>query len=205
MTEACRRRIRREASQESTRSKSAAVSEAESRAALRGDLSAEYFALVDLVAGFDGRLLVVKGWSVTLSLAGLGLGFQQGHYALFALAALSAAGFWLIDAIMKRHQMRYYARMRDIEVAASQLNGVELEGWRESSQRIDWYWSYDGDTPDWRHDPPRRHSSREIASMLRLAPWMPHVLLPHAVAVVLGAVLFLLAALDAAGLDSLVL
>jgi hypothetical protein len=41
--------------------------------------------------------------------------------------------------------------------------------------------------------------------MLRLAPWMPHVLLPHAVAVVLGAVLFLLAALDAAGLDSLVL
>ena len=204
MTEACRRWSRCEVTQGIT-PRSAAVPDAEARAALRGDLSTEYFALVDPFAGFDGRLLVVKGWSVTLSLAGLGLGFQQGHYALFALAALSAAGFWLIDAIMKRHQMRYYARMRDIEVAASQLNGVELEGWRESSPRIDWYWSYDGDTPDWRHDPPRRHSSAEIATMLTLAPWMPHVLLPHAVAVVLGAVLFLLAALDAAGLDSLVL
>lgn len=43
--------------------------------------------------------------------AGLGLGFQQGHYALFALASLSAAGFWLIDAVMKGHQMRPTARL----------------------------------------------------------------------------------------------
>ena len=181
------------------------MSDVEARAALRGDLSTEYFALVDLVAGFDARLLVVKGWSVTLSLAGLGLGFQQGHYALFALASLSAAGFWLIDAIMKRHQMRYYARMRDIEVAAAQLNLVELDGRRESSPRIDWYWSYAGQTPDWRHDPPERHSSAQIATRLRTAPWMPHVLLPHGVAVVLGAALFLLAWLDTAGLGDLVL
>lgn len=41
--------------------------------------------------------------------------------------------------------------------------------------------------------------------MLTRAPWLPHVLLPHAVAVVLGAALFLLAALDTAGLDGLVL
>ena len=182
-----------------------AAPDAEARKALRGDLSTEYFALVDLVAGFDGRLLVVKGWSVTLSLAGLGLGFQQGHYALFALASLSAAGFWMIDALMKRHQMRYYARMRDVEVAASQLNGVELDSWRESSPRIDWYWSYRGQQPDWRHDAPQRHDPTQIAARLRLAPWMPHVLLPHAVAVLLGAALFALAALDTAGLDSLVL
>ena len=36
--------------------------------ALREDLTREYYALVDLVAGADGRLIIVKGWSVTLSL-----------------------------------------------------------------------------------------------------------------------------------------
>jgi hypothetical protein len=44
---------------------------------LREDLSKEYYALVNLVSNYDGWLLIVKGWSVTLSLTGLGLGFQQ--------------------------------------------------------------------------------------------------------------------------------
>ena len=52
--------------------------------ALREDLSKEYYAILGVVSEYDGRLMVVKGWSVTLSLAGLGLGFQQQHYALFA-------------------------------------------------------------------------------------------------------------------------
>src|ERR1700754_3319831 len=93
---------------------------------LREDLTREYYALVDLVAGADGRLIIVKGWSVTLSLAALGLGFQQGHYALFGLAALTAAGFWFIDVLYKGYQLRYYSRMRDIEVASHHLNRVPL-------------------------------------------------------------------------------
>jgi hypothetical protein len=31
-----------------------------------------------------------------------------------------------VDALFKGHQMRYYARMRDIELAAYQLNSVAL-------------------------------------------------------------------------------
>jgi hypothetical protein len=64
---------------------------------LREDLSKEYYALVNLVSNYDGWLLIVKGWSVTLSLTGLGLGFQQKHFALFALAALNLIVNYGID------------------------------------------------------------------------------------------------------------
>jgi hypothetical protein len=69
--------------------------------ALREDLGKEYFALASTVSDFDARLMVIKGWSVTLSLAALGLGFQQQHYALFGLGALTALGFWFLDLLVK--------------------------------------------------------------------------------------------------------
>ena len=84
----------------------------------------------------------MKGWSVTLSLAALGLGFQQQHYALFGLAALTSAAFWVLDLTLKGHQMRFYPRMRDIEVAAHQLNTVNLPGLgATSAPRIDSSWN----------------------------------------------------------------
>jgi hypothetical protein len=43
------------------------------------DLMKEYFKLVDLVSDIDHRLLTIKGWGVTFSLASLGFGFQQDH------------------------------------------------------------------------------------------------------------------------------
>jgi hypothetical protein len=57
---------------------------------LRQDLLQEYYAILEVVSGFDQRVMTIKGWSVTLSLTALGLGFQQGHYALFALGAVTA-------------------------------------------------------------------------------------------------------------------
>jgi hypothetical protein len=172
--------------------------------ALREDLNREYYALVDAVSGFDGRLMIIKGWSVTLSLAALGLGFQQQHYALFALAAATALAFWFLDVLMKGHQMRYYGRMRDIEVAAYRLNAVELgELGLVSAPRIDMAWSYRGKGQDWRTDPPTRRDAQEIRRMLRLPFLLPQVLLPHAVAVVLGVSLYVAALLDAPGLDTL--
>jgi len=44
---------------------------------LREDLSKEYYAILNVVSSYDGWLLGVKGWSVTLSLAALGLGFSS--------------------------------------------------------------------------------------------------------------------------------
>lgn len=172
---------------------------------LLGDLNREYYALLEVVTDFDQRQMTIKGWSVTLSLAALLLGFQEGHYALFGLAAATALGFWAMDLLVKRHQVRYYSRMRDIEVAAFGLNRVQVADLGEvSAPRVDMSWSYDGGEPDWRTDPPWRRSPDELRQLLRhRIYWMPQVLLPHALAVALGAVLFVAALADAPGLAGL--
>lgn len=176
------------------------------REALRADLAREYYALLDVVSAYDGRVVVVKGWSVTLSLAALGLGFQFEHYALFALGAATALGFWYLDALLKGHQMRSYSRMRDIEVAAYELNRVELPGLGAvSAPRIDMTWGFTGRAQDgdWRTDAPERRTAQDVRRMLRRRYVMPHVLLPHLVAVVLGSALFVAALGDRWGLDAL--
>lgn len=167
--------------------------------ALRQDLNNEYLALVKVVSEFDGRLMIVKGWSVTLSLASVGLGFQQAHYALFALAAVSAASFWVIDAGMKRHQMRYYGRMRDIEVATYHLSHLDLAGHTISSPLIDWSWGRSGD-PSASTSEPAPRAPEDITSLLARAPWMGHVFLPHAVAAVIGLALFVCSVAGVTGL-----
>ncbi len=170
--------------------------------ALREDLSKEYYALLDVVAGFDGRSITVKGWSVTLSLAALGLGFQQQHYALFGLAALTSIAFWVLDLTLKGHQMRFYPRMRDIEVAAYRLNAVELPGLgHTSAPRIDSSWN----DPKLRHrdSPPER---RDVARLTRARwrrPFFAQVMFPHALATVLGLCLFVAAATGSWGLGDL--
>lgn len=176
------------------------------RATLREDLTQEYYAILDVVSAFDGRILTVKGWSVTLSLAALGLGFQQQHYALFGLASATALGFWYIDVLLKGYQMRYYPRMRDIELATYHLNQVPLpELGTVSAPRIDMSWGYHAGRrqPDWRTDAPTRRDSLEIRRMMALRYLRPNQLLPHLVAVVLGAALFVAALLDAPGLANL--
>ena len=104
---------------------------------------------------------------------------------------------------MKRHQIRYYARMRDIEVAAFHLNRLELGDQLVSATRVDWYWGFTGRGDDHRSDAPTRRTSKNVRGMLVRAPWMPHVLLPHMVAVVLGVALFIAAVMEVSGLDQL--
>ena len=71
---------------------------------IEGEFSKEYYALLNIVTEFDKRLLVIKGWGVTLSLAGLVLGFQEQHYGIFLIAAVSAIAFWAIEGVTKRQQ-----------------------------------------------------------------------------------------------------
>jgi hypothetical protein len=135
---------------------------------LREDLSKEYYALLDVVSSYDGWLLIVKGWSVTLSLAALGLGFQQRHYALFFLAAASGAAFWLLDGLMKGYQYRYYVRMREIEYTGYLINRVALGGLygekEISAPRIDMTWNFKGYPVD-----------DELRPLSRPAPWRRRV------------------------------
>jgi hypothetical protein len=173
--------------------------------AFRQDAKAEYYAILDVITDFDQRIMIVKGWSVTLSLAALGLGFQQGHYALFALASATGLAFWFVDMLLKWHQVRYYSRMRDIEVTSFHLNRLTVDGLEVSSPRIDWSWGFRGEpgSEDLRDAEPRRRTPEELHRTLRGAPWMPHVLLPHAVAVLVGLLLFLGAAANVPGLDQI--
>ena len=171
--------------------------------ALRADLNAEYLAIVKLVSEFDGRLMIVKGWSVTLSLAGLGLAFQQAHYALFILASATAVAFWSIETAMKRHQMQYYPRMRAIEVATSNLNAVLIDGHLVSAPLIDWFWGFRG-KGNFRPDMPTQRDAANVRRMIRLAPFMSHVMLPHVIAAVLGLVLFILGVLKVSGFENMV-
>ncbi|TQM30594.1 hypothetical protein [Nocardia bhagyanarayanae] len=167
-------------------------------ARLHDDLRAEYAQIIDIVSGFDQRLLTIKGWGVTLSLASLGLGFQQNHYGLFLVAAASGVAFWLLEAVNKVHQLHYYPRMRDIEVISYTLFAVEMpSGGRASSPLIDWAW--------WTAEPRIRRGENKAdpavpepwndpsSGRSMLQPWFStHVMLPHLIAIVLGTVLFVL-------------
>ncbi|MDO3634622.1 hypothetical protein [Mycolicibacterium arseniciresistens] len=160
-------------------------------AGLRDDMRSEYGKLIEIVNGFDQRLLTIKGWGVTLSLASLGLAFQQGHAGLFLVASTSGLAFWALEASTKSHQVHYYLRMRDIEIACYELFGVATpEGTTTSSPLIDWSWSLS--------ERQRKSGQRDRAAPPRLSvpgrnPWFHvHVMLPHLVAVILGAVLFVL-------------
>jgi hypothetical protein len=154
-------------------------------------LRKEYYEILKIVGDFDSRLLTVKGWGVTLSLAALGWGFQYGHYGLFVVAALSGFGFWLIEGVMKRHQMRYYLRMREIEVLLYQ--SASVDGKALSSPRTDSSWShadalYKGKTTTAVCQPAPVRGPRKSYCF---AWFFPHVFLPHLVSVLAGLVLFL--------------
>lgn len=118
----------------------AAPDDAGPRSYFHDDLMVEYYRLVDTVASFDQRLLTVKSWGVTFSLATLALGFQQDHYGLFLVAAAGALGFWLIEGSTKSHQIRYYPRMSDIEVIAHELYAEPTLPDPSSSPLINWGW-----------------------------------------------------------------
>jgi hypothetical protein len=170
---------------------------------LHDDLQVEYAKLVDIVNGFDQRLLTIKSWGVTLSLASLGLGFQQGHYGLFLVAAASGLAFWLLEAYTKMHQIHYYPRMRDIEFITYELFAVKTPSGPASSPLIDWGWTTAGprirrgDSAGNPRVPQPWPNLREAPSM---QPWLfAHVMFPHLVAFVIGTVLFVLGLLGVFG------
>src|SRR5829696_6297050 len=162
---------------------------------LHDDLQSEYAKLADTVTVFDPRLLTIKGWGVTLSLASLGFGFQQDHYGVFLPAAASGLAFWLVEATTKLRQIRYYPRMGDIELIAYELFGGDTPTGPASSPLIDWGWhtaGAPGPKKDSRDDP-RKPRPWDQQSSRPQRPWISaHVAFPHLVAVVMGTVLFVL-------------
>lgn len=175
---------------------------------LHDDLSTEYFVIVDLVTSFDQRLLTIKGWGVTLSLASLGLGFQQDHYGLFLVAAVSGLAFWIVEGTTKFHQMRYYPRMGDIEAAMFDLYRVDTPAGPVASPLIDWSWYTSkprvagGASRGDPRIPVRRPVVRALTRFDRVlhSPFFgPHVMFPHLVSIAVGGILFLIGLLGYLG------
>ena len=133
-------------------------------------LQAEYFHLQKTVETFDERALTIKGWSVTVSMFGIGAAYLQHLPSLLLLSSASALLFWIIEALWKTFQRAFSLRLEEME---KYLNGeIQEENFRYPYISLSWsgYW-------------------RSI-SFLKVFFW-PHVLLPHLIIVLVGPGLYL--------------
>jgi hypothetical protein len=145
--------------------------------ALDAALQTEYLHLQKSIEDFDGKAMTIKAWSVTFSFSVVVGAFASHAAAVLLVAAVSALLFWFLETMWKAFQLGYYERAAQIEahfrgetplLAAHQIGVAWMRRWR----RVSW---------------------TEIA---RMACW-PHVALPHAVVVALGAGLFIASLLGA--------
>jgi hypothetical protein len=124
-----------------------------------------------------------------LSLSALGFGFQYRSYGLFLVAAASSLAFWSLEGTIKRHQMRHYPRMREIEV--NRYIRAEDKERAFSAPRIDWSWTradrfYRGLLEDPSSPPGLSTPSKSYARAWLLL----HVAMPHVITLLLGVLLF---------------
>ncbi|MCE9658418.1 MAG: hypothetical protein K8R60_07650 [Burkholderiales bacterium] len=137
---------------------------------LASALQAEYFHLQKTIEDFDGKAMTIKAWSVTFSFSVIVGAFASHAPAVLLVAATSSLLFWFLETMWKAFQLGYYERASQIE--AHFRGDAELK----SAHQIGASWM-----TRW-----RRTSWPEIG---RMALW-PHVALPHAVVVLVGAGLF---------------
>src|SRR5262245_32500636 len=149
----------------------------------------EYFSLVKSVSEFDQRLLTVKSWGVTLSLAALGFGFQYRSFGLFLVAAASSLAFWSLEGTIKRHQMRHYPRMREIEV--NRYVRADERDKAFSAPRMDWSWARaDRFFRGLVSDPAAPPEPSTPTTSYGRAWFLLHVAMPHVITFIIGVVLF---------------
>jgi hypothetical protein len=130
-------------------------------------LKDEYLLLQGFYEDFDRRALMVKGWSVTVAIAGLAVGFEKGIPAIWALAGVAALMFWIIDGKWRMYQYANRKRIKEIEAHfrhESRNDIIPLQAFER------WWSGY------------------EEQSLLKVV-FYPVVMLPHILAVVLSAIL----------------
>jgi len=141
----------------------------------------EYQAIFATVNSFDERLLIIKGWAVTFTLATLVLAFEKKNKNLFTVALLSSLCFWVLEAETKKHQTKYYYRMAALEISKAGFDGAPNDkgcfvrngnkGFIDSVL-IDWSWRE-----------PTKALTNEIC-MRKPLNWYsayiyPHIAIPH--------------------------
>lgn len=90
-----------------------------------GYLKDEYLLLQKFYEDYDARVITIKGWSATVGLAALGVGFYQSRY-LWLFAAGAAMIFWFLEALWKGFQYMYEPRIQLLEAAflSNDFDGV---------------------------------------------------------------------------------
>jgi len=85
-------------------------------------IAQEYFKIIDIIGQYDGLMMTIKGWLITVGMALIGYAFQQRQRSILLLVLVSAVCFSLVDAKFKEYQTSYYPRMRTIEKCISTKN-----------------------------------------------------------------------------------
>jgi hypothetical protein len=133
-------------------------------------LRQEYFHLQKTVEEFDQRALSIKTWSVTVSMAGIGVAITQKAPIILLLAAISSLLFWVMEVLWKSFQLAYYFRIQQIE---GYMRGESNPDF--SSPDINRAWGI-----GWRQ--------RGALQFL----WWPHICLPHIVVFIAGTSLWVI-------------
>lgn len=106
-------------------------------------LAQEYLHLQGAVEAFDDRILLIKGWSVTVSLAGLTAAVMKRSQTLLLISGLSAVLFWFIETLWKSFAATYNVRVRALEEAfrngdTSMAPFQIVSSWPEAWQAVGW-------------------------------------------------------------------
>jgi hypothetical protein len=118
-------------------------------------LDHEYQKLQDIIEKNDDRALQIKGWSVTVCLAGVIAALTsdkltEGRRAeALAAAALAAIAFWLIEAYWRTSQRAFFARINAIEdafrdgtegtLAPFQIGRSWLDSYHRNPRHVFWH------------------------------------------------------------------
>ena len=133
-------------------------------------LKDEYFLLQNFYESFDQRLLTIKGWSATIGLAAIGVGFYQSHY-LWLFAAGASLVFWLLEAMWKSYQYMHAYRISELEEA---FRTERFDSIKPLQIYSSWFEAY------------RKYGLRVLSNFSLLG-----VSFPHAITFVIGAMLFI--------------
>lgn len=136
----------------------------------------EYFKLHDIVVGFDEKVITIKSWSVTTSMAGVAAAFIEKRSELLLLASVASLLFWIIEALWKSFQRAHYRRIRQIEQYLSPTSPSK-KPFHYPRITSSWHYSWSKDKSN---------------TFLRILFSMPHVYLPHAAVMIGGILLWLL-------------
>ena len=119
---------------------------------------------------FDEKAIVMKGWSITLSTGAVGAALLENMPTLLLLAATGALFFWMIEAFWKSFQSAHYKRINAIEAYFAE-GEAKIEPLQIQSTWMNTW--HAGVSTSW----PGR--------MTEL-----HVMLPHAVIIIMCLILF---------------